>query len=266
MNKISDLKQDSFFRLLLQGEPGSGKTTLACGLPGAFVIDIDGNLGGPVRYRQAHNLPLPVAYGRVDRNDDGSEIVVMMPDKKTINQPATMAAQWQRLDTLLGQAIADPECETIVIDSATGLADQMHAETRRANSSVKDGRQIYSFFLQDGKRLMSTLTRIRKHVVLTAHERVEQDAMTGTTNAEGVAVGGIKQYRIVWPGQLGDYIGAFFTNVWRTEIRSTGLGLNLKREYLVRTSQDTQHPGLKNDYELPLLWQFDWKQLESKLR
>lgn len=251
MKPISELPSDAFLRLLLQGEPGSGKTTLACGLPGVVVIDIDGNLAGPVRYRQAHNLPVPIGYYRIDRDDNGNPI----DDRQK---------QFNRLDAALIECQKNPDCQTIVIDSATGLADLMFAETKRKNPSVKDGRQHFSFFLQDCKALMATLTRMRKNVVLTAHERVEQDIMTAATDKEGNLTGGIKQYRVVWPGQFGDYIGAFFTNVWRTEVKDNGYGKPPSR--VVRTVQDVQHPGLKNDYELPVTWEFDWNFLEAKLK
>ena len=253
MKPITDLPSDSFLRLLLQGEPGSGKTTLACGLPGCVVIDIDGNLRGPVDYRRNHNLPVPLGYFRIDRDDDGKEIP---PGER----------QFLRLNAALIECQKSPECQTIVLDSATWLASIIMDETKRKNPSVKDGRQHFNFFKTDCMTIMSTLTRMKKHIVLTAHERIEQDVMTSSTDKEGNPSGGIKQYRVVWPGQFGDYIGAFFTNVWRTEVVVSGFGANEVRSRVVRTQQDTQHPGLKNDYELPTVWKFDWTELENKLK
>jgi hypothetical protein len=87
---------------------------------------------------------------------------------------------------------------------------------------------------------------------MTAHEKIETDAMTGIT-----------QYRVAWPGQLGDYIGAFFTNVWRTEVAREGIPPKYK--YQIRTMQDTQHYGLKNDLELPPTFTFSWPLIQSKL-
>lgn len=250
MQPLNKLEEDSFFRLLLQGEPGSGKTDLLCGLPGVAVIDIDGNLAGPVRRRRVAGLPVPIGYFRLDRDDEGKEIL-----------PG--AGQYARLDQALVACQKDDACQTIGLDSATTLADIMLMETSRKNPSLKDGRQVFQFFLQDCKRLMALLTRMKKNIVLTAHERVEYDEMTTIKNDKGEIIGGTKQYRVVWPGQFGDYIGAFFTNVWRTEITSMGYPPVYKR--VVRTIGDAQHPGLKNDCSLPPVWTFNWEELQQKL-
>lgn len=253
MKPIDQLESDAYFRLLLQGEPGAGKTTLCCSLPSPIFIDIDGNLAGPVRYQKAHNLPVPVGYYRIDRDNEGKEI-------------ALGSAQWARLDQCLGECIKNPDCQTIILDSATGLADIMFRETQRANPSVKDGRQVFSFFLQDCKRLMARLTQMQKNVVLTAHERIEFDPMTVTAGADGIPKSGLKQYRVNWPGQFGDYIGAFFTNVWRCEVQDVPFGKPGPGKRVVRTAPGTQFPGLKNDYELPAVWEFNWQELENKMK
>lgn len=226
MTPIDKYTENEKKRLLLQGCPGSGKTTLVCGFPKAYVVDIDVNLGGALRYRTNHGQMLPVGYDRIDIGPDGRKL--------------DSASAFAKLDRCLVEAQMNPEVETIVIDSATGLADLMFKEVVRKNPSVKDGRQHYGFFLTDSRNLIATLTAMQKHVVLTAHERVEDDAMTQ-----------IKSFRVMWPGQLGDYLGAFFTNVWRCEV--TQEGFPPKSKFLVRTMQDFQHYGLKNDIELPTI-------------
>jgi hypothetical protein len=54
-------------RLLLLGPSGSGKTTVVCQFPKAYIIDVDVNLGGPLRFCQSHNLSVPVGYDCSDR-------------------------------------------------------------------------------------------------------------------------------------------------------------------------------------------------------
>jgi hypothetical protein len=228
--------KEEFIRLLLIGPPGSGKTTTVCGFPNGYVLDLDVNLGGALRFLKARNQPLPLGYDRVDINEKGEVVPPLL--------------RWQRLEALISNS--PPEVETIVIDSATGLTDLLMQEVKRQQPSVKDGRQLYMFYLEAGKQFLNKFVLLRKHVVLTAHEKIEQDAMTGIT-----------QYRVAWPGQLGDYVGAFFTNVWRCEVDREGIPPKYK--YVIRTMQDTQHYGLKNDLELPPIFQFDWMTIQAKL-
>src|SRR5881394_847026 len=238
MTPISSYPTDAdFLRLLLQGEPGSGKTTTACGFPNSYVIDLDVNLGGALRFHKNRKHPLPLGFDRVDIDEKGETVKPLL--------------RWQRLEALiLG---TPPEVETIVIDSATGLTDLMMQEVKRQQPSVKDGRQHYYFYLEAGKQFLTKFNLLRKHVVLTAHEKIDKDAMTDIT-----------QYRVAWPGKLGDYVGAFFTNVWRTEVEREGVPPKYK--YIVRAMQDPAHYGLKNDLELPPTFVFDWNIIQAKLK
>jgi len=239
MQPITDYStKEEFIRLLLQSPPGAGKTTTVCQFPGAYIIDVDVNLGGPLRFCKNHNLPIPIGYDRLDIDEKG----VIVP-------PIT---RYLRFEKLYNEAMSNDQVKTIVVDSATGFTDVLMAEVKRQQPSVKDGRQLYGFYLEAGKQFLGKLTQTRKHIVVTAHERIEQDAMTQIT-----------QYRIAWPGQLGDYLGAFFTNVWRCEVEREGVPPKYK--FVIRTMQDTQHHGLKNDLELPAIFQFDWNLIQQKL-
>lgn len=240
MQPISDYNtKDNFLRLLLQGEPGSGKTTVACNFPGAYVIDIDGNLAGPLRYQQNHGKSVPVGYDRLDIDEGGKNV-----DK---------LQRYTRFEKLVNEAANNPTIETIIIDSATALADVLWAETEKRQPSVKDGRQMWGFFLQYGKHLMGQLTQIRKHIVMTAHERLEKNELDQTIKV-----------KVVWPGQLGDYISAFFTDNWRCEC-NPGVGFNAPHVWNIKTLGDYRM-SLKNSFELPTTFQFDWKLIESKLK
>lgn len=230
--------KEEFIRLLLQGPPGSAKTTTACQFPGAYIVDADVNLGGPLRYCKNHSLSMPIGYDRLDVDEKG---VVVPP-----------MARYLRLTKLVEESEKNSDIKTFVLDSATGVSPIIMDEVKRQQPSLKDGRQVYQFFLQATRDFISKITLMRKNFVFIAHEKVEQDAMTQIT-----------QYRIAWPGQLGDYMGAFFTNVWRCEVEREGLPPKYK--FVIRTMQDTQHHGLKNDLELPSTFQFDWNLIQQKL-
>lgn len=234
-------------RLTLQGPSGSGKTTLACQFPGAYVIDVDVNLGGTLRFLRERKLPLPVGFDVLDRDDKGA--------------PIPLKQRYERLNTLLLAAQTNPQVQTIVIDSATTLAEILVAEICRQQNKnditdFKDGRQFWGFFAILGRHFMSALSSMRKHIVLVAHEKI-------MTTESGAVVYPIK---LAWPGQVGQNLGVFFTNVWRCEnqVIPKGLGENTYK-FMLRTMPDGKYE-LKNTLGVPALFEFNWKTIEEKLK
>ena len=229
-----------YIRLILQGEPKSGKTTLACQFPGAYIIDSDVNLEGPLRYLREHNLPLPVGFDVLDKNGTAD---------------IDMLARYTRFQMLMSEAQKNDKIQTIVIDSATSFCDIMIAETARLQPSVKDGRQLWGFFFTYGKELMARLRLFRKHIILIAHEKTEK--LPDGSIAYPV--------RIAWPGQLGTIMASFFTDVWRTEVKQVGFSPNTQYKWVVQTMPSYQYK-LGNSLGLPDEFVFDWKLIESKLQ
>src|SRR5262249_364894 len=120
---------EDYIRLILQGEPKSGKSTLACQFPGAYIIDSDVNLGGPLRWLRTNNKPLPLGYDVLDKDDQGNNV--------------EMPLRYTRFQKLMLEAMNNPAIQTIVIDSGTSFQDILMAETSRLQPSVKDGRQLW---------------------------------------------------------------------------------------------------------------------------
>lgn len=247
MQSISTYSQSNDkLRLILQGPSGAGKTTVACQFPKPYVIDIDVNLGGTLRFLKERKLQLPLGYNVLDKDEEGKDV----PPKQ----------RYLRLAAYLKEAQLNTEIETIVIDSGTTLADVMIEEVlRQQNRNVigdfKDGRQFWGFFAVLGRHFMGTLSAIRKHIVLIVHERT-------MTNESGAVVYPVK---IAWPGQVGQNIGLFFTNVWRCEVQLTPSGLTTSYKWLIRTMPEFKYE-LKNSLGLPPVFEFDWATIENKLK
>lgn len=239
-------EQNDKLRLILQGSSGSGKTTVACQFPGAYVIDIDVNLGGTLRFLKEAKLPLPIGFDVLDHDEKGA----VVPLKQ----------QFLRLQALVTDAIKDDRVQTIIFDSATTLADVLIGEVCRqqgknAVTDWKDGRQFWGFFAPFCRNFFAFLSQVRKHIVLIAHEKTQ---LTET----GAVVYPIK---VAWPGQVGQNIGAFFTNVWRTEVQILPAGVNQNNyKWLIRTMPEPKYE-LKNTLGLPATFEFKWATIQAAL-
>lgn len=227
-------------RLVLQGSAGSGKTTLACQFPKPYIIDIDVNLGGTLRFLREHNLPLPVGYDVLDKDDKGQAI--------------PLPQRYSRLNQCLIEAQQNPLIETIVIDSGTTLSDVMIAEVLRQQNKSEMSKREWGFFAILGRHFMSVLASMRKHIVLIVHEKIEK-------TPDGAIAYPIK---IAWPGQVGQNIGAFFTNVWRCEVQVIPKGVNSEYKWLIRTMPEFKYE-LKNTLGLPATFEFKWETIAAKL-
>lgn len=242
MQPISSYSANDQLRLLLQGPSGCGKTDLVCNFPGVYIIDIDKNLGGVIRRRAKAGLSLPVGYDVLDYDDKGVAVPV--------------AQRYARLDKCLLEAQANLAVQTIVLDSATTLVDVMIAEVLRQQSKTEMTKREWGFMAILGKKLMATFSAMRKHVVLIIHEKTEK-------NSEGSVVYPIK---VGWPGQVGDDMGKYFTNVWRCENSQVPTGTSgMTTKYTVRTTPNGMY-SLKNTLGLPATFEFDWKLIEAALK
>lgn len=232
-------------RLVLQGPSGQGKTVIACQFPGAWVFDIDVNLGGALRYLQASGLPLPIGYDTLDRDDKGEAVPKLQ--------------QFLRLDQKLMDAQRNPAVQTLVLDSGTTLVNILIDEICRQQGkpniqAFKDGRQFWGFFKPFCMNFFATLAQMRKHVILIVHEK------TNKTESGGI----VYPIKVAWPGQVGENIGAFFTNVWRAEVQMIQSGATTNRKWYIRTLPTGMYE-LKSTLAVPELFEFKWDVIQKAL-
>lgn len=233
--------QDAVIRLLLQGPPGSGKTTLACHFPAPWIFDLDRNLAGPLRWLRQHGKKLPIGYDHVDVDEKGQ----VVPEKD----------RYERMDRQLQAVQQREDVQTIVIDGGTRLSTMLMDYTKKMQPGVKDGRQLFGFFYQYGATFLDVLTRMRKHIVFIVHEK--------PVTSEGGALLG---YEIHWPGQLKDVMGGFFTDHWRAETQEVPKGLGPSEyKWNLRTMPNSMFK-LKNGLDLPPIFEFNWEKIEQKLK
>jgi len=241
MPLIANYTSESFIRLLLQGEPGAGKTTHALRFPGVWVIDCDQNLRGPLAYLRSQNLPLPIGYDIIDRTEDG--------------KPVAESMRWQRMMECLVKAAVQPGVQTIVIDSMSKVNDYNKAHVLRTNPTKTGGfeQTSWGFFYSNWIHLVGTVTAAKFNFVLTAHDKVDKDELDGST-----------RIMLNTQGQFQSVAGSLFSDVWHAEIQSSGVPPVHKR--VVRTIQSYKYAGLKNSFMLPDVFEFDWKTIEAKLK
>lgn len=241
MQTIDKYENNRFARILIQGPPGSGKSTTAYQFPNSHVIDFDVNMRGPLDYLRHHKLSLPLSFSTIDRDDAGV--------------PVPMPARYTRLDTELQAVQKNDQIQTVILDSATNMVDVLVAETLRKQNKTEMSKREWGFFFSYCKQMMSILVNLRKHIIVTAHEKIRK-------KEDGSVV---FPYKVAWPGQFGEIIGAFFSDVWRAEVITKTVGMTESHEFVFRTMPSYQYE-LKNSLELPPLFKFDWSEIERRLR
>lgn len=240
--------------ILLIGPPGSRKTTLAMRFPGAYFLNCDQNLDGPEAHlRGAEKVDLTYMYDDVQRLDSG----IMRP----------IEICYDYLMSLLDEARSNPKVKIPIIDSVTWVNEfilrKVLTQQKRDLMEGRDWNQFKSYFLN---LLFGKLRSMGKTTICTVHE-----CPVYTNDPKNMMAKVIERYDPTVQGSVGEFFGAFFTDVWRCEARPAAFG---KTESWIVVDKTPKSPDLKNSFgfsekEIKVNdnsdWLKLWKQLEGKV-
>lgn len=225
--------------VLLLSTPGGGKTTLVSQFPCPFILDVDRNIAGPIRFLKDNNKPINFFYDTPTANDDGSAV--------------PRDDQFQRALNQLQEAAKDPKIKTIVIDSLTSFVDLCLTEVMRQQGRARGNFDFKTktskttdepLQIQDWGAFFGLLKHIiflfkgtNKIFVITGHIKTEKDSLDGI----------LKQY-VACPGQMSEVIASFFSEVWllKREVKLIGTKKQEVRKVVTFPTGNNDSLGLKS--------------------
>lgn len=221
--------------ILLKGPPGSGKTTKAVQFPSPVLFSFDNNLSSLRRLTPEQRSVIKIVQPRMDNGK--------------VVQPQFI---WGNFIKQLALVTADDSVKTIVIDSLTTLSEiLMDKILGTGDPARKVEIQHWGEFSRYMKWLGEELlcaSDLDKHVIVTAHERIIEDAATKS-----------QRYVLNMGGSMKDSFDLFFTDCWRTWVKPVGTD---KVVYWVRTLPTNYH-NAKSSLDVPA--DFIWDTQKTKI-
>jgi len=146
----NELKINSTIKMLVYGQPGIGKTTLALSAPNPVLFDFD---GGVSRINKAHQCP------------------------------TLQVESWEQVLEALAELEKANDFKTIVVDTAGKMLDFMSDYIMRNDPKMKmrDGSLALKGYGQRKVMFVNLLKRVSmmgKHIVFVAHEKEDKDGET----------------------------------------------------------------------------------------
>lgn len=246
MKKSEEFKPSNETAVLIVGDPGTRKTSLALHFPKPYVFDADSNLAGPARQFKES---LEFMYD----NGHSASVDVKLPPATSYKEGETIkpAHRYQWMAMCLNEAAKSSEVGTIIVDGLTSVTDFVLSEVKRQEGRKDDDPmriQDWGKFSYIMKNLVTQLKTSGKLVVFTGHNNVDKD------EADGI----YKTFLAV-PGQSKTTLAGLFNDVWCTYLVQSGPPNAPTYEYKVRTMPRGQndHRGLKSSLhgmDKPISW------------
>jgi len=244
MKQATDLKKNDL-ALLIVGDPGSRKTSLALQLPKPYVFDADRNIAAPMAFlSKAHpNLPAGVMFNYSTEKDDGT--------------PVPRVDRYKHMIESFNIAAASPDVETVVGDSLTAIMEIIIFECKRQANPNFNEEQLDKFTMriQDWgtfggltMRMIMGLRASGKNVVFTAHNKVEKDESDGRY-----------KYFFNYPGQSATSVPGLFTDVLNPYPKISGIGQAQTHQWMIRClpNNDVDHRGIKSSLGFKVVETYD---------
>ena len=168
--KLSQIPKMSNLKVMLQGEPGAGKTCFATSFPAPiYVFDFDSKINSAARYHDSARVE------QIDFDDyrggRGSDAFDRFEKK---------LAELESNQKLTGKQAYN----TIIIDSLTQLSDVMlealmkRYNTKRGHIHIPS-MQDYQYLGIEFKNYIHRLLRLDCNIVINAHIQINKDEITG---------------------------------------------------------------------------------------
>lgn len=204
MPKLSDLNPSAQRKIMLVGEPGSGKTVFLLGFEGRkYVADFDAKISSGAEFYRTDKPRLESVDYDIYMGSG------MMPKFETkVRELEELAAK------------SDFPYSLIALDSLTTFLDRVIDHVISTNGSIQRTRtqqgpiasQLdYRIGAQYAKQLIHRLLVLPCHVVVTAHLHIEKDELTGRIERRAKGF-----------DSVASYLPVVFEEVWRTYVETKG--------------------------------------------
>jgi len=200
-----DIKPNKL-KCIIYGQSGTGKTEFACTFPHPFVIDLDNGM--------LSQMGKDVEYETVRTYEDFMSTITAVEK--------------------------DDKYETIIIDSVTMLQELIQETILRLNNKKSMDIHCHMVLVDMFQQIFVGLTYKNKHVIVTAHEQLIQDDITGAIRILPLIVG----------KKLPNQLPLFFDEVYRAEVNKNVEKGETTYEYILNT-RATAKATAKSRLRLP---------------
>lgn len=238
-------------KFLFLGPPAGGKTQTAMQFPSPLFLDVEGNLDPCVESLRKKGAEPSFAYDNLLIGDD--------------EKPRELYSVFDALLTTLTKAKDMPEIKTIIVDNLTFvnnfIIQKIYKQQGVQAMEARHYDSLKSQFVVLFSKLMSCHSA-GKIIICTCHEFI-----VTRPNAGDMMNPTVTGYEPAVQGKVTDYLGGFFTDVWRFD---SGVKAGNKRGFTIEAVKTTMS-DLKNSLEMPpkieiAEGELAWTKLEPYLR